>query len=449
VASSSVSGLVSGLDTATIIDQLMALEQVPQDRLKAQQDSQKSILTALRSLNTDTTLLGSKAATLAKAETWQTLKGTVTGSGVSVGVGSTAMAGSFSVTVDRLATTHQVAFTDAAALTDVVTSGSTVRITGNDGTVHDIATAGGTLKELVAAVNASSADTGVTATAVRVADGSYRLLTESTKTGAASSFTLTNADGSALLGGTTVRSGTDAQVSLGLGITATSSSNTFTDLVPGVAVTLAGTATVGSTATVKVAQDPSSVTASMGALVTQLNALLTSIDNQTANATSTTSAGILVGDPTARALRNQLLETVFGSSTTTSMAAVGLQTDRYGKLVFDADTFAKAYAADPAGVAAQFTTGTTPAANGWAARVQAVANGASDTTTGTITSAIAGRNTSITRLSENIDAWDLRLELRRTSLERTYTALETALSGLQSQGTWLASQIASLPSYSS
>jgi flagellar hook-associated protein 2 len=39
--------------------------------------------------------------------------------------------------------------------------------------------------------------------------------------------------------------------------------------------------------------------------------------------------------------------------------------------------------------------------------------------------------------------------MRRSTLERTYTALETALNSLQSQGNWLAGQISSLPTYSS
>ena len=39
---SSISGLASGLDTADIIDQLMQLEAVPQDRLKTQQDNEKA-----------------------------------------------------------------------------------------------------------------------------------------------------------------------------------------------------------------------------------------------------------------------------------------------------------------------------------------------------------------------------------------------------------------------
>jgi flagellar hook-associated protein 2 len=446
VATSSISGLASGLDTASIIDQLMQLEAVPQTKLSTQKDTENAVLSSLRALNTDAALLASKAATLAKPATWQTLQGTVTGSGVSVSVTDKASATSFTMTVDKLATTHQVGFSTAAALTDVVASGD-LKLTKSDGTVTSISTGTGSLQDVVAGINAKTSDTGVKATAVRVADGSYRLLTESTKTGASSAFTLTNADGSDLLGGTTVRAGADAQISMGLGITATSSTNTFTDIVPGVTLTIDPTTTLGSSSTVSVAQNSSGIASSIGSLVDQVNALLTKLDTQTAVKSGTNAAGVLVGDPTARALRNQLLQTVFGDSTS-SMATYGLQTDRSGKLVFDASTFSTAYAKDPAGVAAKFTTGATPAQDGWVARVATVTKLASDSTDGTLANAIAGHTSTVDRLTKSISDWDDRLALRRTSLERQYTALETALSSLNSQSSWLSSQIASLPTYS-
>ncbi|GAA1796260.1 flagellar filament capping protein FliD [Nocardioides hankookensis] len=445
-ATSSISGLASGLDTASIIDQLMQLEQVPQDKLKTSQDSENSVISALRALNTDTALLASKAATLAKASTWQTLQGTSTGTGVSVAVTDKASAASFSLTVDRLATTHQLGFSTGAALTDVV-AGSQIKITGSDGVPHSISVGGGTLQEMVTAINGSTADTGVKATAVRVSDGSYRLIAESTKTGAASAFTLTKDDGSDLLGGAAVRAGTDAQINMGLGITATSASNTFTDIVPGVNITLAQNTAIGTTSSVTVKQNVSTISSSLSSFVDQINSLLDKIDTQTAVKSGTTAAGVLVGDPTARALRDQLLNTVFGDSTT-SMATYGVQTDRYGKLVFDATAFEKAYAADPAGTAAKFTSGATPAQDGWVARVSAVSKGASDGLDGTFANAINGHTSTVDRLQKSIEDWDTRLELRRSSLERQYTALETALSTLQSQSTWLSSQISSLPTYS-
>jgi flagellar hook-associated protein 2 len=445
VATSSISGIASGLDTATIIDQLMKLEAAPQTKLQSKQTTEKSILTALRALNTDTATLASKAKTLAKPATWNAVQGTATGTGISVTTVSTASPASLSFTVDSLAATHQLAFASPAALTDVV-AGSTVTITGADGVPHDISTGGGTLKELVAAINGSTATTGVKAAAVKVADGSYRLLAESAKTGAGSSFTLTNDDGSDILGGAAVRAGADAKISLGLGITATSSTNTFTDLLPGVNVTFGAATTVGTAGTVTVAQDPSSLVANVKDIVDQVNSLLTGLDKATATGKDVTK-GVLAGDQVARELRDSLLQTVFGGSNT-SLAAYGIQTDRYGKLVFDQKKLEKAFADDPAGTAAKFTSGATTAQDGWAARVATVAEGASKYATGTISAAITSHTSAVSRLDKSIAEWDTRLDLRRKTLERQYTALETALGNLQSQGSWLSSQIASLPSYS-
>jgi flagellar hook-associated protein 2 len=124
----------------------------------------------------------------------------------------------------------------------------------------------------------------------------------------------------------------------------------------------------------------------------------------------------------------------------TSLASLGIQTTRDGKLTFDAAKFTTAYNADPTAVAEKFTT----EGNGFAARLEKVAKAASNSTTGTVTSAITGRKSEIKRLNENIDSWDLRLELRRTTLERQYTALETAMSSMTSQSSWLTAQIDSL-----
>jgi flagellar hook-associated protein 2 len=445
---SSISGLASGLDTAGIINQLMQLEAISQNRLKAQQSAQKSVLAALQSLNTDVASLATKAGDLAKATTWQTLKATSSSAAVTATAGSSATAASFTIGVTALAASAQTLYADKTALDANVVTG-TVTLSGADGKTHAITTAGSTLADLAKGINDAKA--GVTATTVQTAPGVYQLQLTADATGAGTTdISLT---GVSLTVASSTR-GQDAAISIGdLGLTATSKSNTFADITPGVTLTLAAGAKAGDTATITVAQDATGVKAGVKALVDQVNALLTKIDTQSANATGGTTAGVLSGDATVRSLRSALLNTVFGATGTTSMASVGIQTDRYGKLVFDEAAFDKAYAADPAAVASQFTTGsttTTPTVpDGWAARLQTAARNASSSTTGTITTAITGRQSSIDRLGDDIDAWDMRLELRRTSLTRQFTALETALSSMQSQGNWLAGQLASLPTSSS
>jgi len=442
-SSASVSGIVSGLDTATIVDQLMQLEAAPQTRLKARVSTEKNQVSALQSLNTKTAALAAKAAALAKASTWSQATATSSNSSVSVSAASTgATTTRLQVTVTSVARTHQLGFTTAAALTDHVTGGSNkVLLDRFDGSPVEI-DSDGTLQGLVNAINDPTNATGLQATAIKTPDG-YRLLVESAATGAAQDFDLTAADGSALLGGAVVRAGTDAALDLGLGISVTSATNTFADVVPGVTLTLSSDTTVGAVSTIDVRRDATALKTSVSDLVSSINAILADIDTGTSYNSITKTSGVLGSDAGMRSLRSALVGTVF-SADNSSLAAVGISTTRDGKLVFDASAFATAYATDPEGVAAHFTS----ASNGFAARVNTVATAASDPVKGTITSAITGRNSGITRLNNSIDDWDVRLEERRSTLKRQFTAMETALNQLSSQSSWLSSQLSSLSSKS-
>ncbi|QBR92364.1 flagellar filament capping protein FliD [Nocardioides euryhalodurans] len=436
----SISGLASGLDTATIIDQLMQLEAVPQARLRSRVSSEQLVVNALQTLNAKVASLTTKAADLAKASAWSPVTATSSNTGVSIATSSAAGPVSFSVRVDRTSASHRLELTDAAALDEAGSVPSTVRLDRLDGTTSLDLTTDGTLQGLVDAINAPANATGLHATTVKVGEGSYRLLVESTSTGAASDFTLADAgDGSPVLGGATVRAGRDAQITLGDSIVVTSASNTFTDVVTGVSLTLAADAT--GTSEIAVRRDTNALTSQVQGMVDAVNNVLADIDSLTGYNATTKASGLLAGDTNARSLRSALLETVFPADGS-SLAGLGVQTDRTGKLVFDATTFKEAYAADPAGAQARFTT----TEEGFASRLHAVAKGASDKIDGTLTTAVTGRNDAIRRLNDSIDAWDQRLELRRSSLTRQFTALETALSQMSSQSSWLAGQINSLPS---
>lgn len=86
---------------------------------------------------------------------------------------------------------------------------------------------------------------------------------------------------------------------------------------------------------------------------------------------------------------------------------------------------------------------------GVAARLTAVADSATDAEAGSLTLAAQGRSNLVRDLNARIEDWDARLALRRSALVRQFSAMETALSGLKSQSSWLAGQIAGLPTTSS
>lgn len=437
-ATSSIGGLASGLDTASIISQLMALEALPQTKLKTQVSTEQSKVTALQKLNTALQALGTSAEGMrtATSGSWSSLTATSTNTGVRVAATTAATAGAFTVSVGQTALSHQVAFTDPHAKSDVVTGATNSVLLKRAGEADlQIDTAGGTLEQLAAAIN--GADAGVRATLVRTGTSGgtdqYRLLVESSTTGGDQAFELTDSTGATLLGGATVRAGRDASIDIG-GITATSTTNTFTDVVPGVTITLASNAT--GTADVDVSRDATGASASMKSFVEGINAVLGQISGLTS--TSTTAKGVLAGDSALRRVAGALQDAMYPADGT-SMAKYGIQVDRYGKLTFDPDKFTASYKEDPIATAAAFTGPT-----GFTARIEAAAKAASDKYDGSVTSAITSHGTAITRLNENIARWDDRLELRRTSLERQYTALETVLSQMQAQSSWLSSQLASL-----
>ncbi|RLV48790.1 hypothetical protein D9V37_13795 [Nocardioides mangrovicus] len=433
---------MSGFDPTTLVTQLMTVEAQPQTNLKTKLTTENSTISTLQSLNTQVAALATQAKALATSSGWGNLSVSSSSSNVAASATTGTVAGTYNFSVDQTAQAHKLAFATSAAGTDTVVSGSSVTLTVN-GVAKSISTGTGTLDSLVSALNATG--TGVSASKLKLDDGSYRLNVTANATGAAAAFTLTNADGSDLLGGANVTQGRDAAITIG-GDTIHSASNTFTGVVPGATFTVSSAA-VGSTVDLTVARDTSTTTAAVKSLVDNVNTLLAKIDSLTAYDTSTKAAGALSGDASVSALRDSLLDAVYPGDGT-SLSSIGIQTDRDGKLVFDSDAFTAAYNADPAAVQAKFTASTT-GTTGFADRIQKIAAGASDTYTGTLTSTITNHQTTARRLTDDIADWDVRLAAKKTSLTTLYTNLATTLSNLNSQSTWLSSQIDSLSSSSS
>ena len=57
----------------------------------------------------------------------------------------------------------------------------------------------------------------------------------------------------------------------------------------------------------------------------------------------------------------------------------------------------------------------------------------------------APRNTDTVKgLNEQVSQWDVRLDLRRSALQKQFAGLEVALGKMQQQSSWLAGQLAGL-----
>jgi len=287
----SVSGLVSGLDTSALISQLMQVESQTQTRIKSQLSTAQTNLKSLQDLNSKLASLTTGAGALAKASAWNPMTVTSSSDRVTATAGTSAVSGPLSFTVGHTARKHQLSFTTTAALTDTVTTGSTqVRLDRLDGTTVDLETGDGSLQGLVNALNASG--TGVKASTVHLDDGTYRLQVTSAATGAASDFALTNLDGSALLGGAAVTAGRDAEITIGTDVVH-SATNTFTNVANGLTISLGATVADGTAVDLDCQQDTAGMIKSVKAVVDAINDALTKIDALTAYNSTTKTSGPL------------------------------------------------------------------------------------------------------------------------------------------------------------
>lgn len=456
MANASISGLVSGLDTATIISQLMQLEARPQAMLKTRMGVDQKAYTSLQALNAKLATIATKAADLVKLNQWSPSTATSNNDKVMTTATTGATPGSLTFTVDRLATSAREAYAVAKTSSDTtaMTAGLTYSVTFDDGrAAEEFTTGNGSLEALATQINKT---TGLRATLLRVGGTdvapTYDIHVTSTATGANSGFTIAEKNPldpalptPLLAGAPQETAGVNALITP-TGMTQMSfSSNRIAGLMAGVDVTLLA-GSEGTSATITVATDSQSLADKVKAMVDAVNAALADVSTLTAYNSATKTSGPLSGDSTLRDVRNQLLSVVTDGIDGQSLAPYGVQTDRSGNLVFDAEKFKAAYTADPSGTAARFTEPMAPSTViGFAAKLQDLAKSFSDGVDGTVTNAIKGRATQIGRMEDDIADWDVRLEQRRAGLQRQYGALEVALGKLQSQSTWLAGQISSLP----
>jgi flagellar hook-associated protein 2 len=450
-----IDGLVSGLDTTAMIENLMKVEANPQALLVQKKSTAERVLSALQGMNAKVASLAEAATKASKDTSWNLRSATSSSESVtSTATGGTSV-GTVTFSVDAVATSQislSARFTDVASL---MQGGTKLTVRSADGTLTEITPAGTDIGSLTKAINDSAS--GVKATAVRVASGEppeYRLQLTGTETGTDHTFELlvgTKAEveggGGTRIDDTLARQASNARITLWKGSGAPTevafeqSSNTFAGLMDGVDVTI--TKVEADPVTISVGQDDAALTKLGSSLVSQLNQVLAEIKSRTATTTTTDSSGktvvnggLLTGDSATRALQQALISAGSRPVDGLSPSTAGIELGRDGTFTFNEKAFTEALASDP--TAAQRMV------MGVAAAVGEVATAASDKYDGSLTKKITNHESNIKSMGEQISDWDRRLVLRRAGLQRTWSALEVTLSGLNAQQSWLTSQLSSL-----
>lgn len=451
-----MSGLVSGLDTASIIDQLMAAEKLPRTKITNDQAIDNKKISIYNDLSTKLTTLKTANDDLSSALTWidtQDVESTDT-SKFTVSRTGGAPPGGYDVSVDQLASAERQTW----SFTSPTSDGQMV-INNADGTQRASVAlkAGATVDDAVSAINGAA---GGGLYAVNV-NGS--LVLSAKTTGSDSGFSIAGSGA----GTQTERiAGTNAKLTIN-GTSYERQSNTITDAMPGVQFVLKGKTPAGTTEALTVSTpgpDKDAITTKVKAFVAAYNDVVSAsrtalTDTPVVNATASDDIvkGSLFGDSGLNQMlssfRSAIGAAVPGlSGTLKSLSDIGITTgvsnisgtisqdSLDGKLSLDETKLSTALDSDPLAVRTLLggTAGTDGFAQGFRSALSNYQGSA-----GLIQARIASTNTDLSDLATKLTNFDSRMTAKQALLEKQFTAMETAMSQSNSSGSSLSGLISS------
>jgi len=374
-----ISGQVAGFDVPGAVDGLLAVKkfeisqlQKKQDAAIARQDALFKINDAVTSLRNTAIGMADSAAFFGYTASLSSNSSTVTASTLLDVSGTSGLAaGQHSIVVSQVAQAERLssssAVTDSAGAA-ISSASNALNLSGSftlAGVTVSVAS-GDSLNDIAANINqlnTGASATGVTASVMKVGTSDFRLILASDTTGA-TGFTLSgtalDAAGSlsALqLGATgqtnafqTLQAAQDANLSID-GLALTRSSNTITDALSGVTLSLKQ-ADPAVTVNMSIGVDQTALRANVQSFVDAYNSLQTLIAEQFKFDPKTGVGGILSGDPLLTtiqsAMSTSLMKSVPGlASDKNSLVMIGVEPDASGQLLINPDRFDVFVANDP------------------------------------------------------------------------------------------------------
>src|SRR3954470_19244917 len=453
MAGVSLGGMSSGLDTQTIIDQLMAVDRAPETRMKLQTSAAQARQSTLTDVATRVRNLMTAAKDLGSVTTWiETQSLDISDSSkLNATRLSGAAPGGHDISVSTLARSEQrsYAFTKGAGTLD---SGDTHIAIGADDDAAAVADK----------INAA-ADSPVYAVFVQDPLGvtaNDRLVLTRKATGdygpaAGNSLTVTGTDWTST---EEFKGGANAKFTVDGGTAQESRSNVVLSAIPGLQLTLKATGTTSVTVGAP-GPDNSAVKGKVQAFVDQYNSTVDFIrseltEKRVPNATTDADArkGPLFADTQLTGLLAQLRGIVAqktgAGGAITSLADLGVTTGTgsggaasadaiAGKLTLDATKLTDALDTNRLDVKA-FLTDTT---KGISAKITKLLDPVAKTTSGLMDVRAKQAGDEASGYEDQIAQMEDRLTQKADRLRAQFTAMEQALAQSQSQRSWLASQL--------
>ena len=423
----SVDGIISGIETTSLISELSEAYSAPKDLLEEEITEAETLQSAMSTLSG---LLGNVSDALEDIEDIEDFRtfsaAYEENDDLVVETSGEAIAGVYSIEIDSLATSEieaSNAFADQSS-TGVISEGTFSLTYAGTTTEITVDSSNSSLRDLASDIDDID---GVTAYVMDTGDAStpYRLIIQGEDTGSANTIEI---DTSGLTGAGTVPTFTeqssagDASLSIN-GIEVTSDSNTVSDSIAGLSLDLTGTTTEAIDVTVSL--DTSSMEEKVQAFVDAYNSVVSYVDSNSiaADEESGISAGVFNGDSSVRRIMQTLassLSTSYTSNDLTSLGLMGIGTDGDGTLSLESSDFLEALEDYQGSVEDMFT-----ADDGFAASLIDALDVFIDPLDGTIKARNDSLEGTIEDLEDQVSTWEDRIESYEERLRNSFNAFES------------------------
>ncbi len=370
MAEAAINGLNSGLDTAAIIDGLVALNRRPIDITIAKRDleieklaSFEDLKSRLLTFKSQVGELNTESEFLSIAGSFSNNSATSTNTVVNVTTTSQASSGTFSFAVNQLAQEGKLTTARGfSSLNDSIAQGTFQITVGSETQLIEINETNNTIDGLRLAINNS----GISANATFLNDGNseapLRLVISGTKTGADNGVSA-QLFHSVIGGGqvdalpfTETQTAQDAIIIVD-GVQATKSTNTVTDVIDGTTLNLQS----AGSGIITLQTDSQAIKDKVGALVEGYNDLMAFLNSELFFDPDTNFTGTLFGNFTTQnlqsTLRNVISSAVDGvTGSFQYLSQVGISTQEDGLLLLDEGEFKDALNQDIGNVSKLFSS---------------------------------------------------------------------------------------------
>ena len=445
----SVGGLASGLDTDGLISKLMAAERRPVTLLEGRKVALEEKASAFKDLNTKLLTLKTQADALKDPAKFFPRAVTSSEDTVATAIATPGSGrGTYALNVTQLARgSIATAGVTKSALTDLVAAGpgNFEFKLGATGTIVTVPVTGATtLEQLVKDINDKNG--GVKAVAVNVGTAStpaYKLTLTSNSTGAVNDIVVVTDNTTLTIANS--QTGLDATFDItGIGTGIARPTNTVSDLIDGVTVTLKDEGATDLVVDVSVA-------GLQGVVQSVINSYNDVVKAVTVNSTTLkTSNGTLIpapftGEVLPRSITGSLaLATTFTTSgAVDSLVQLGITRNaKDGTLTLDPVKFQAAVTANVQATS-DLIAGTSTT-DGVADLLSKAADAATKIVTGSITVRQEGLTATITGVQNQVDAMLLRLAASEQRIRARFIALERTINQLQQTQSTVSGQMTSL-----